>query len=298
MNTRNITVCICTYKRPEYLKQLLNRLLSQVTGNRFHYSITIADNDREQTAVNIVSEFIGYSPVPILYCVEPEQNISLARNKAIKNSTGDFIAFIDDDEIPDENWLLRLFQTCEKYDTDGVLGPVKPYFECEPPRWIKKGKYFERPSHKTGHILHWSETRTGNVLFKKEIVAELNEPFNPAFGTGSEDVDFFQRMITQGYVFVWDDEATIYEIIPPVRYQKRYQLRLALLRGGNSFKHRTSWKKNLLKSMVAFPIYSLILPFLFLMGEHHFMNYLIRLGDHTGRILAFAGFHPIKKREL
>ena len=41
------------------------------------------------------------------YFVEPERNISLARNRSVRASKGDLIAFIDDDEFPDRDWLLQ-----------------------------------------------------------------------------------------------------------------------------------------------------------------------------------------------
>ena len=54
------------------------------------------------------------SPPPsgcrVKYCVEPRQNIALARNKALQNAEGDLIAFIDDDEFPDGRLALQSIQ--------------------------------------------------------------------------------------------------------------------------------------------------------------------------------------------
>src|SRR5208337_800579 len=110
-----ISVCICTYKRPRFLKRLLGKLADQETGGLFTYSVVVADNDQLQSAKAVVSDFAARSTVPVTYCVEPQQNISLTRNKAIENATGDFIAFIDDDEFPTKRWLLALFEACGKY---------------------------------------------------------------------------------------------------------------------------------------------------------------------------------------
>ena len=129
----HICVCICTYKRRSYLERLLCELADQQTDDRFTYSVIVADNDHLQSAEPAVRAFAGQCPIPIKYCVEPRQNISLARNRAIQQVDGDFVAFIDDDEIPTSIWLLTLFRACEKYKVDGVLGPVKPSYEIEPP---------------------------------------------------------------------------------------------------------------------------------------------------------------------
>jgi glycosyltransferase involved in cell wall biosynthesis len=122
-NTKHINVCICTYKRPHLLKRLLEEVLSQETNGLFTFSIVVADNDNLKSAEATVSGIAAVSPVPIRYCVEPRQNIALTRNKAIENADGDFVSFIDDDEFPAKRWLLTLFEACEKYRVDGVIGP-------------------------------------------------------------------------------------------------------------------------------------------------------------------------------
>src|ERR1051325_8420557 len=88
-------------------------------------------------------------------CVEPRQNIALARNMAVANAKGDFIAFIDDDELPGGEWLLTLFSAYQQYGVDGVLGPVKPRFDEPPPKWVVDGRFCERPSYPTGFVIDW-----------------------------------------------------------------------------------------------------------------------------------------------
>src|SRR5205823_812524 len=106
---KHISVCICTYKRPQLLEQLLRELAGQDTNGRFTYSIVIVDNDKLRSAEGVAVSFAAESPLPVRYCVEARQNIALARNTAVANSEGDFIAFIDDDEFPTRSWLLTLF---------------------------------------------------------------------------------------------------------------------------------------------------------------------------------------------
>lgn len=278
------------------MKRLLNELECQQTEGLFNYSVVVADNDSMKSAEQVVTEFVAASSFPVVYCVEPEQNIALARNKALENSQGDFIAFIDDDEFPKEGWLYNLFRTCKMYEVDGVLGPVKPYFEYDPPQWVIKGKFFERPRYETGYKLDWPETRTGNVLFKKTILNGNHNPFKPEFGTGSEDVDFFRRMMEKGYEFIWCNEAIVYEMVSPIRCTHRYLMRLALLRGSNSIKHPVHRIRNLAKSMVAIPVYTLAFPIFSALGHHVFMRYVIKSLDHLGRILSFLGFRLVRER--
>src|SRR5262245_10855414 len=97
---KHISVCICTFKRPVLLKRLLDELPRQKTDSSFTYSVIVADNDRQQSAKQVVQAFDATAPIRAVYCVEPEQNIARARNKTLEHATGDYIAFIDDDEFP------------------------------------------------------------------------------------------------------------------------------------------------------------------------------------------------------
>lgn len=291
----HINVCICTFKRPHFLKRLLLKLKKQVTDFLFTYSIIVVDNDSNKSAEQLVHSFCNLSTfdIEIKYFVENEQNISLARNKAVGNSSGDFIAMIDDDEFPENNWLLELFKAYFNYNVDGVLGPVLPYYEIQPPAWIIKGKFHERSSHRTGEILSWRNCRTGNVLIRRDIFDDNRNIFSVEFGSGGEDRDFFKRMIKQGYQFVWSAEACVFEEIPPERCKRSFMLRRALLRGKTPYNHNIF---AYFKTVMAIPLYTILVPFSVLLGQHVFMKYLIKYCDHIGRIFSLCRINLIKDK--
>jgi len=288
MAQNHITICICSFKRPQLLKSTLENLRALATAGRFDYSIVVADNDRNESAKATVAEFARTTSLEVIYCVEPEQNISLARNKALEFTKGNFIAWIDDDEFPQPDWLLILFQALQEYQADGVLGPVKPVFENPPPTWIIKGRIFEKPRRTTGLKLNWHQTSTANGLVRQEILTGIQEPFRREFGSGCEDVDFFKRMMENGRTFVWCDEAMVSEIIPPARWKRRYLWRRAWLRGQNNRHFADS--RSVAKSVIAIPIYLLLLPFLWLAGQHLFVRFLMKLGDHAGKLFGVLGW--------
>src|SRR5471032_2377376 len=166
MAEKHICICVCSFKRPHLLKTTLENLRDLTTAGLFEYSIVVADNDRAESARATVAEFARTTALSVVYCVEPEQNISLARNKALAFARGDFIAWIDDDEFPQPDWLLSFFRALQKYPADGVLGPVKPVFENPPPGWITRGRFFDKPRRATGLKLRWDQTSTANVLVR------------------------------------------------------------------------------------------------------------------------------------
>jgi glycosyltransferase involved in cell wall biosynthesis len=298
LNTEHISVCICTTKRPELLKRLLEALVKQHFDGSFTFSIVVVDNDESKSAAPVVAELEREARVPIRYHCEPRRNIARARNKAIASATGEFIAFLDDDEFPLPDWLSRLRDACHEFKAAGVLGPVRPHFDQPPPRWIVRGRFCERREHPTGKVMHWSECRTGNVLFRRDILPGDAPPFDEAFDTGGEDVDFFMRMSRRGCVFVWCNEAVAFETVPPSRWTRGYMLKRALLRGRNSLKLSRGRVVLVLKSVLAVPLYSVILPITLLFGQDRFMTYCIKLCDHVGRLLALVRLNPVKERQM
>jgi succinoglycan biosynthesis protein ExoM len=294
--SNHISICICTYKRPELLLKLLKSLQNQITENLFTYSAIVVDNDSNQSAEDTVAACKKTLSVHIDYFCEPEQNIALARNKAVKNANGNLVAFIDDDEFPENQWLLNMFKAINNYQSDGILGPVLPHFEEKPPLWVLSGHFFERPTHRSGYVLEWQNTRTGNALLRKSIFNTSQKLFDPLFGSGGEDRDFFKRMIDEGYVFMWCNEAPVFETVPPSRWTRSVLLKRALLRGKMALNSAKSKHMSVLYSGAAIVIYLCCLPFFFISGQHIFMKYLIKTCDHLGKLFAFLGINLVKEK--
>jgi succinoglycan biosynthesis protein ExoM len=292
--TPHICVCICTYKRAEPLKRLLRDIDKQETGGLFTHSIVVADNDPEGSAKSVVAEVAATLRVRVKYCAEPTRGIARARNMVVSNAEGDYLALIDDDEFPVSNWLKMMLTTCRRYDVDGVLGPVKRHFDEEPPRWLKQSSLYDRGANSTGTQVEWKDSRTGNVLLKSDVVLNDPMPFRPEFRAG-EDQDFFRRKTEEGRRFVWSAEAAVYEVIPPSRWKRAYYIRKALLQGANAALQPDCGLAKIAKSMVAVPLYTLLLPLAFLAGQNYFMTLLVKLCDHSGKLLQTMKINPIRE---
>jgi glycosyltransferase involved in cell wall biosynthesis len=290
----HISVCICTYKRPQLLLRTLESLCRQQTGGLFTYSVVVADNDKDETGRAPVAAVASHSSISLKYCVEPRQNIAMARNKAVENATGDFIAFIDDDEFPVGQWLQTLFKTICAYGVDGVLGPVNPHFDDGAPQWVIRGGFYDRPIHSTGMSLPWIKCRTGNVLLKRELFAADDLPFNPDCLSG-EDQDFFRRKIEEGHTFIWCHEAPVFEVVPASRWRRGFLMRRALFRGVFAQRNHGFQALRVLQALICAPAYAVILPVALLFGQARFMACAFKLSYHTGRLLALFGINPMRQ---
>ncbi|MCL2688739.1 MAG: glycosyltransferase [Chitinispirillia bacterium] len=293
------TICICTFKRPQMLRSLLSELNDQKDCG-YVFDVNVVDNDSLKSARGAVNELNGLVGYGIRYFCEEEKNIALCRNMAIKNAVGEFVVFIDDDEFPDAGWLGRLIDICKTQKVDGVLGPVLPSYDKNAPAWLKKSGLCDRKRFKTFTPINEPVfMRTGNVLLKRSIFTQ-GLIFDKRFGlSGGEDSDFFARALSQGYQFVWCDEAKVYEHVPKERCCAGYHIKRAFLRGAlNARRSKSLLSAPVLKSAAAVTVYSLISPILFLSGRHHFMRYLVKSCDHWGRLLGVLGIEPVKDRSF
>ena len=294
----HISICVCTYRRPGLLEHLLRTVQTLETHDLFTCSVVVVDNDNRQSAREIVDKVNVTSSIAIEYDVEPERNISLARNRSVKNSNGDLIAFIDDDEFPERSWLFSHLQTLRATNADGVLGPVKPHFSAHAPPWLLRSGLCDRSRFGTGTVLKDSRyTRTGNVLIRRSLFTGSDGFFDPKYGrSGGGDAVFFKRMIQKGKVFVWCDEACVYETVPPERQTRGYYIKRAFTRGMTEAWETRFLRPGTLRSLIAIPLYTAALPFLWLLGEHLFMRYLIKDCDHVAKILGYMGIRVVRER--
>ena len=213
----SITVCIAAYKRQRLLEILLERLSRQNAGGAFTFSIIVVDNDQELSSRPVVMSVAEKSAVPISYYSQPIKNIALARNMCIEKSSGDYIAFIDDDEYPVQDWLLSMYRTLQEFKVNGVQGAVRPDFDGKVGTFFRKHNFFSTPVWNTGASRYYPQ-HTANCLIKAHVFRDCGFCFDPDFGlSGGEDVIFFHLAQKAGYSFCWCEEAMVYEYIPPQR---------------------------------------------------------------------------------
>ena len=97
-----ISVVVCTRDRPEQIKKCLSRLAGQQYPR---YEVVVVDNAPTSDALRKVVEGQPGGGAEFRYCVEPRPGLSWARNAGIAAAASDVIAFLDDDDEPDEHWL-------------------------------------------------------------------------------------------------------------------------------------------------------------------------------------------------
>lgn len=239
-----ISICVCTFRRPDGLARLLSHLRSIEVPAGCALELLVVDNDPTGSARPHFENCTTAWPWPARYLVETGPGVGFARTRCVQEALGNWIAYIDDDEWPEPLWLVELWKQRESVDADGVFGPVLAVFESSPPDWLVRSGFYNRRRQASGLLMHWSNCASGNVLFRRQLFFDVGG-FDPAFSrSGSEDSDFFWRCLERGAKFVWCDEAIAHEGVPPGRMTWAYVSRRAYIAGQNYARlhaHRQGW---------------------------------------------------------
>jgi len=229
-NSFEISVCVCTYKRPVLLLQLLTSLVNQSIPHS-QFEVIVVDNDKAGSARQVVAQVSErFTDLNVYYEVEPTPGISFARNKTVALARGRYLAFIDDDEWAVSHWLADLLACLNAFEVDAVLGPVLPHFPPGSRSWAIQSKFFERPRYPTGTRIAAKQCRTSNALVSSRKIKERQpEPFDRRFAlSGAEDLDYFQWLERQGGRMAWCDTASVNEVVPLPRQTLSFVLERCL----------------------------------------------------------------------
>ncbi|MBI3321338.1 MAG: glycosyltransferase family 2 protein [Candidatus Omnitrophica bacterium] len=134
--TPHVTVVVCTYNRCESLQDTLRALQAQVSDGDLSLEILVVDNNSSDRTKVVVEALAPESRWPIRYSFEPIQGLTYARNRGIQEARGEWIAFTDDDVIPEPNWIAALRQGTQTFQADGIGGRILPLWMQEPPAWL------------------------------------------------------------------------------------------------------------------------------------------------------------------
>lgn len=219
--TPHVAICVATYRRP----QGLARLLDSIGGLRFapdlqpRITVVIVDNDAESSCcAPPVAAALSRLDVLVVRYVEPKRGLAAVRNACLDHAPADcdFVAFVDDDEWVEPQWLAALLEKQRATGAPIIQGPVRPSYLATPPQWLAASGVYEVGPFGDGEQLNYGAT--GNVLISRETLAVTGARFHDRFNmSGGEDVDFFNQLLRAGQTIVAAPTAVAYEEVPEER---------------------------------------------------------------------------------
>lgn len=236
MNTSagsTITIVICTFNRHTLLRAALDSIAALRNPESVPLSIIVVDNSDDSNALPLIEDVKPGFPWPLKAVAAHPANISIARNAGVAAaSSADIVAFLDDDQKLDPDWLVAVMDAIEKHPHDVFFGRVDAQLET-PERAGKTVRtlFSRQMDAPTGHEMFAmgpSKTKvvalaTNNSIFRRATTLTDDVPFDPAFGNGGgEDFDLFCRLQRRGRRFAWLAEARAIEHVPGSRCDPDY----------------------------------------------------------------------------
>jgi succinoglycan biosynthesis protein ExoM len=147
------------------------------------------------------------------YVHAPARNIAIARNACLDSVGTRWLAFIDDDEVAEPDWLLHLL--AHRHNCEVVFGACQAIYPDDAPRWIASGDFH---SNRIGaREARWNGY-TANALIDLNFVRRVRLQFDPELGvSGGEDTMFFFRASRAGARFAYEPYALVTEPAAPAR---------------------------------------------------------------------------------
>ena len=215
-------LCICTYRRPDGLRKLL-LALPTVQGSE-DLTIVVADNDAKAEGIAVCNELSNTDYPFDIYTIQVnEPGISEARNAACLKALSlapEMVAFLDDDEWPETQWLSELRRVQHNCGVDMVGGPTLPVFPDDTPTEILDNPYYGANMNLPDQTRCQLQAG-GNLLIKAEVLATLSPNFYHTDFTrsGGEDLAFFEQLHQNGHTMAWATNAIVHEPVPASRLQ-------------------------------------------------------------------------------
>lgn len=233
-----LSIVIATYNRATLLLDALKSVIRQSAPAQEWECVVVNNNSSDNTS-ECFAEFAGGHPEYNLRIVdEPNQGLSYARNRGIRESVGEYIAIIDDDEHIAEDFVaayIRLFDDVPEAVAAG--GPIVARYPTGRPRWMSC--YTERPIANTMYfgeeVREFPKGRVpggGNMALRRSAIRRYGV-FDTSLGysgeslIGGEECDLFERLQIADAKYYYVPTAVMYHIIPREKLTKEYFARLS-----------------------------------------------------------------------
>lgn len=224
-----ITLAICTCNRTELLTKLLESIQVSKPCDIANIEVLVVDNHKSHNAINVVQNMSDFK-YSLHYISEERAGVPYARNTACDwcvSRSGEAIIFVDDDEVVDEYWLVKLitYYLQRKDEVSIIAGPVYAYFSRPLSKYVPDDLYRKKRSHlKTGASM--KSAATNNVIFDIAVYQSRGIRFDESMPfCGGTDNMFFRQAVKEGYKIEWLKEAVCWEYFDNNRMSLLWLLR-------------------------------------------------------------------------
>jgi GT2 family glycosyltransferase len=183
-----VSIVVPALNAESYIKDCLISIL-QTNYPPERREILVVDNGSTDRTAEIIKSF------PARYFLETQRGVSFVRNKGIKVSGGEIVAFTDADCVVSKDWLRELIRGFDEKEVGGVAGEIVAYLPRTPAeryaarvRHLSPQKYLSRPQLPFAVF--------ANLAFRREVFDRVGL-LDEAFLSAGESTDFCTRFLRE-----------------------------------------------------------------------------------------------------
>jgi glycogen(starch) synthase len=228
MRTRSslppVSVVVNTYNRAASLRQTLQGLRRQ---NYSNFEVIVVNGPSTDETIEVLCAHS--TEIRVGRCAL--RNLSISRNVGVEMARGEFVAFIDDDAVPDEDWLVDAVAAFDSDEIAGVGGFVFDHTGYEL-------QYSFTVCDRMGNAYHnltvpmpdfcypgchrFPALLGTNSIFRRSALLEIGG-FDEQFDYFLDETDVNVRLIDGGYILKQIPRAFVYHRYLPshIRNEKR-----------------------------------------------------------------------------
>jgi glycosyltransferase involved in cell wall biosynthesis len=185
-----VSIIIPSYNRRSFLEPCLEALIKQT----FEASeVIIVDDGSTDDTTDFLAQFAAKHPDFALRWFVHGSNLgaNVARNRGVQEAKGNFVAFLDSDCLPQEDWLKELMKG---FDSD-VVASVTGHVDSTEPKNIYQLAY-KGSSRVHGHG-EAPRLVAGNLCVRRDLL--LKYPFEKDLKYGCNEEGLYLRLRAAGY---------------------------------------------------------------------------------------------------
>lgn len=255
------TVAIRTYNGADRLPLILDRLRRQIEVEGLDWEVVIVDNNSTDQTASVIQAYqqTWSAPMPLRYIFEPQQSAAVARRRAIQESRGIFIGFLDDDNVPADNWVAAAVAFGQARPQAGAYSSqIHGDFEVAPPPNFHRIALF-LPVAERKTCFQFNTYKKGlppgaGIVIRRQAWLEsvpavllLQGPVKSSLTIKGEDLEALYYIRKTGWEIWHNPDMHIHHQIPCWRLERNYLINFC--RGIGLVRHRTrmfgysSWQR-------------------------------------------------------
>jgi glycosyltransferase involved in cell wall biosynthesis len=235
-----VSVVICCHNSAAVLPPTLTHLAAQAVDPSVRWEVVVIDNASTDDTVAVAMRYWPASaPAPLRVISEPRLGLRYARERGIAESSGDIVAFVDDDNWVCPVWVQTVHDVMRQHPAIGALGSVvEPEFDIAPPSWFSRVShlYAVGPEGAPSGDVTTSHLICGAGLsVRRQALTDIRDKgFRPVgigrqgsgFGAG-EDIEMNYALRLSGWRLWVDPRLRVRHFLPARRLRWDYARKLA-----------------------------------------------------------------------